>query len=163
MANNMVNVSPIAFTKYPSLSFFNYQPIISSRISSESLKNEVFGNAKKRVFLAPPPLAYNKKLHCEDFVDVNIVELVKEQNDEVEEEDFSFTNDETLLYSFNPLPLMFVAALPGAGTIRSLFGPFVELVKSWNLPDWLVHWGHPGNMVCILFDPFSLQTNTKIA
>ncbi|KAH0737222.1 hypothetical protein KY290_035927 [Solanum tuberosum] len=62
----------------------------------------------------------------------------------------SFTN-ETFLYSFNPLPLMFVAALPGAGTIRSLFGPFVELVKSWNLPDWLVHWGHPGNMAVVLF------------
>ncbi|MBA0824157.1 hypothetical protein Goarm_020839 [Gossypium armourianum] len=33
----------------------------------------------------------------------------------------------------------------------SLFGPFVELVKSWNLPDWLVHWGHPGNMAVVLF------------
>ena len=31
--------------------------------------------------------------------------------------------------------------------MRSLFGPFVELIKSWNLPGWLVHWGHPGNMV----------------
>ena len=36
-----------------------------------------------------------------------------------------------------------------AATVRSLFGPFVELVKSWNLPDWLVHWGHPANMVSI--------------
>ena len=34
-----------------------------------------------------------------------------------------------------------------ASTVRSIFGPFVELVKTWNLPDWLVHWGHPGNMV----------------
>ncbi|XP_007027431.2 PREDICTED: uncharacterized protein LOC18598031 [Theobroma cacao] len=58
---------------------------------------------------------------------------------------------ETLLYSFSPLPLLVVAALPGAGTVRSLFGPFVELVKSWNLPDWLVHWGHPGNMAVVLF------------
>jgi hypothetical protein len=33
--------------------------------------------------------------------------------------------------------------------VRSVFGPFVELVKSFNLPDWLVHWGHPGNMVYI--------------
>ncbi|KAF8396548.1 hypothetical protein HHK36_018172 [Tetracentron sinense] len=54
---------------------------------------------------------------------------------------------ETLLYSFSPLPLLFVAALPGAATVRSLAGPFVELVKSWDLPNWLVHWGHPGNMV----------------
>ncbi|XP_050228607.1 uncharacterized protein LOC126677846 [Mercurialis annua] len=58
---------------------------------------------------------------------------------------------ETLLYSFTPLPLLVVAALPGAGTVRSLFGPFVELVKSFNLPDWLVHWGHPGNMAVVLF------------
>ncbi|GMI80959.1 hypothetical protein like AT2G36885 [Hibiscus trionum] len=58
---------------------------------------------------------------------------------------------ETLFYSFTPLPFLLVAALPGAGTVRSLFGPFVELVKSWNLPDWLVHWGHPGNMAVVLF------------
>ncbi|KAJ6968679.1 uncharacterized protein [Populus alba] len=57
----------------------------------------------------------------------------------------------TLLYSFIPLPLLFTAALPGAATVRSLFGPFVELVKSLNLPDWLVHWGHPGNMAVVLF------------
>ncbi|KAG6427450.1 hypothetical protein SASPL_111695 [Salvia splendens] len=25
------------------------------------------------------------------------------------------------------------------------------LVKSWSLPDWLVHWGHPGNMAVLLF------------
>ncbi|KAK4730901.1 hypothetical protein R3W88_023889 [Solanum pinnatisectum] len=86
-------------------------------------------------------------MNCEDIVDVKIVELEKEEN---EVEEMCFTN-ETFLYSFNPLPLMFVAALPGAGTIRSLFGPFVELVKSWNLPDWLVHWGHPGNMAVVLF------------
>ncbi|KAK8948143.1 hypothetical protein KSP40_PGU013993 [Platanthera guangdongensis] len=34
-----------------------------------------------------------------------------------------------------------------AETLRSVFGPIVELVKAWNLPEWLVHWGHPGNMV----------------
>ncbi|XP_030522008.1 uncharacterized protein LOC115735080 [Rhodamnia argentea] len=58
---------------------------------------------------------------------------------------------ETLICSFSPLPLIFLAALPGAGTVRTLFGPFVELVKSWSLPDWLVHWGHPGNMAVVLF------------
>jgi hypothetical protein len=31
--------------------------------------------------------------------------------------------------------------------VRSVFAPFVEIVKSLNLPDWLVHWGHPANMV----------------
>ncbi|KAL7170233.1 hypothetical protein ACSBR2_035156 [Camellia fascicularis] len=67
------------------------------------------------------------------------------------EEEVEVQPSETLLYSFTPLPLLFVAAFPGAGTLRSLFGPFVELVKSWSLPDWLVHWGHPGNMAVVLF------------
>ncbi|KAJ0663556.1 putative di-heme cytochrome, transmembrane [Helianthus annuus] len=66
-------------------------------------------------------------------------------------EDTDETETETVLYSVSPLPLLLLAALPGAGTVRSLFGPFVELVKSWGLPDWLVHWGHPGNMAVVLF------------
>lgn len=37
-----------------------------------------------------------------------------------------------------------------AAAVRSIFEPFVELVKTWNLPEWLVHWGHPGNMVSLL-------------
>ncbi|KAF7820803.1 GATA zinc finger domain-containing protein 10 [Senna tora] len=37
-----------------------------------------------------------------------------------------------------------------AGAVSSAFGPFVELVNSWNLPYWLVHWGHPANMLCSL-------------
>lgn len=60
-------------------------------------------------------------------------------------------NKETLMYSVAPLPLLFAATLPGAETVRSIFGPFVELVKTLNLPDWLVHWGHPGNMAVVLF------------
>lgn len=71
----------------------------------------------------------------------------KEEEEEEEMEEPS----ETLLYSFTPLPLLFLAALPGGGAVRSVFGPFVELVKSLNLPDWLVHWGHPGNMAVVLF------------
>jgi hypothetical protein len=31
--------------------------------------------------------------------------------------------------------------------VTAVFAPFVELVKTWDLPGWLVHWGHPGNMV----------------
>ncbi|KAM0949641.1 putative di-heme cytochrome, transmembrane [Dioscorea sansibarensis] len=58
---------------------------------------------------------------------------------------------ETFLYSFAPYPLFLLSTLPGAGIVRSLFGPFVELVKTWNLPEWLVHWGHPGNMAVVLF------------
>ncbi|XP_071701370.1 uncharacterized protein [Rutidosis leptorrhynchoides] len=59
--------------------------------------------------------------------------------------------NETLMYSLSPLPLVLLAALPGGGTIRSLFGPVVELVNTFNLPGWLVHWGHPGNMAVVLF------------
>ncbi|KAL8216933.1 hypothetical protein R6Q57_023770 [Mikania cordata] len=72
-----------------------------------------------------------------------------EEEEEMEMVDGGET--ESVLYSISPLPLLLLAALPGAGTIRSLFGPFVELVKSWDLPDWLVHWGHPGNMAVVLF------------
>ncbi|KAJ4848867.1 hypothetical protein Tsubulata_047766 [Turnera subulata] len=81
----------------------------------------------------------------EAVVDNDINEEAHKQNHMEEDPTHTF------LYSFTPLPLLFLAALPGAGTLRSLFGPFVELVKSWNLPDWLVHWGHPGNMAVVLF------------
>ncbi|KAF7146378.1 hypothetical protein RHSIM_Rhsim04G0144000 [Rhododendron simsii] len=101
-----------------------------------------------------PTLALKNRIHCEAHVD-------RAQNEEEEEEEEEVEPNETLLYSFTPLPLLFVAALPGvitrlniriaAGTVKSLFGPFVELVKSFNLPSWLVHWGHPGNMAVVLF------------
>ncbi|XP_020207026.1 uncharacterized protein LOC109792054 [Cajanus cajan] len=59
---------------------------------------------------------------------------------------------QTILRSFSPFPMLCAAALlPGGEAITSAFGPFVDLVKSWNLPDWLVHWGHPGNMAVVLF------------
>uniref|UniRef100_A0A2P2JT34 Uncharacterized protein n=1 Tax=Rhizophora mucronata TaxID=61149 RepID=A0A2P2JT34_RHIMU len=78
-------------------------------------------------------------------------ELIEAVDNRTEETKLPDEPRETLLYSFSPLPLLFVTALPGAAAMRSLFGPFVELVKSWNLPDWLVHWGHPGNMAVVLF------------
>ncbi|RAL51649.1 hypothetical protein DM860_010367 [Cuscuta australis] len=57
---------------------------------------------------------------------------------------------QSLLYSFTPLPLLFLAALPGGRSVRSAFEPFVEVVRTLNLPEWLVHWGHPGNMAVVL-------------
>ncbi|KAM1037587.1 hypothetical protein ACFX2C_032391 [Malus domestica] len=60
-------------------------------------------------------------------------------------------NDETLLYSFSPLPLPLLATLLGAGTVASLFEPFIKLVKSFRLLGWLVHWGHLGSMAVVLF------------
>lgn len=47
-------------------------------------------------------------------------------------------------------------SLVAAATVRSVFGPFVEIVKSLDLPEWLVHWGHPGNMVLLLLRRFLL-------
>jgi hypothetical protein len=69
----------------------------------------------------------------------------------------------TRLYSLAPYPLLLAALLPGAETVTATFQPFVELVQTFNLPDWLVHWGHPGNMV-LLPDPFPLTSkNTQIS
>eukprot|EP00250_Pteridium_aquilinum_P004256 c14482_g1_i1 orf=128-961(+) len=55
------------------------------------------------------------------------------------------------LHSVSLLPLLAIATLPGAGTIADLFEPIAEVVRSLDLPDWLVHWGHPGNMAVVLF------------
>nr|CAB3502091.1 unnamed protein product [Digitaria exilis] len=57
----------------------------------------------------------------------------------------------TRLYSLAPYPLLLAALLPGAEPVAAVFAPFVELVKTWDLPGWLVHWGHPGNMAVVLF------------
>ncbi|KAL6659982.1 hypothetical protein ACP70R_002104 [Stipagrostis hirtigluma subsp. patula] len=58
---------------------------------------------------------------------------------------------ETRLHSLAPYPLLLAALLPGAEPVRAVFAPFVELVKTFDLPGWLVHWGHPGNMAVVLF------------
>ncbi|XP_050379507.1 uncharacterized protein LOC126796824 [Argentina anserina] len=86
------------------------------------------------------PLVMNRKVSQ----DVDCAEEAEQLQIQVEKP------SETLLYS-NLLPLLVLAALPGAGAVTSLFEPFVELVKSWSLPGWLVHWGHPGNMAVVLF------------
>ncbi|KAF3795939.1 hypothetical protein EJ110_NYTH04182 [Nymphaea thermarum] len=75
----------------------------------------------------------------------------REEEKEEEAEGNGCGGEEIRLYSVAPLPFLFMAALPGAAAVRSAIGPFVELVKTWNLPDWLVHWGHPGNMAVVLF------------
>ncbi|TKY46012.1 hypothetical protein E2542_SST28044 [Spatholobus suberectus] len=52
-----------------------------------------------------------------------------------------------------PFPLLCVAALLlGGEAVRSVFRLFVELVMSWNLPDCLVHWGHPSNILGIYIE-----------
>lgn len=59
------------------------------------------------------------------------------------------SSNETRLLSV--APLLALAALPGAGVVTELFEPFGELVRNWNLPEWIVHWGHPANMAVVLF------------
>uniref|UniRef100_A0A7N0VFU4 Uncharacterized protein n=1 Tax=Kalanchoe fedtschenkoi TaxID=63787 RepID=A0A7N0VFU4_KALFE len=98
------------------------------------------GRGGRRVILSTPFAVEGESL-----------DLVGNGEEREDEEGVSWELSETRLNSFSPLPLLLVAALPGAGVIRSAFAPFVELVKSWNLPDWLVHWGHPANMAVVLF------------
>lgn len=114
-------------------------PISTSLIFPNGFPSSLLTKANgRRTVLLRAPLA-TKKQSSQVADDLSVTD--KEVKDET---------PETFLYSTS-LPLLFVAALPGAGTVRSLFGPFVELVKSWNLPEWLVHWGHPGNMAVVLF------------
>ncbi|KAJ8754236.1 hypothetical protein K2173_002136 [Erythroxylum novogranatense] len=123
------------------LSLKNAYFLPSSSFPSTSATETVFkipSNTRKRGFFQS---SFRLRNEYVEGVDRSRIEEIKHLNE----------SKETLLYSFTPLPLLFAAALPGAGTVRSLFGPFVELVKSWNLPDWLVHWGHPGNMAVVLF------------
>lgn len=63
----------------------------------------------------------------------------------------SETTTTTRLYSLAPYPLLLAALLPGAESVTAAFQPFVDIVKTFDLPDWLVHWGHPGNMAVVLF------------
>ncbi|KAJ3681913.1 hypothetical protein LUZ60_014486 [Juncus effusus] len=61
-------------------------------------------------------------------------------------------NRETVMHSVSLYPLVLGASLlPGGEIVKSVFGPFAELVKTFSLPYWLVHWGHPGNMAVVLF------------
>ncbi|XP_037496389.1 uncharacterized protein LOC105642269 isoform X2 [Jatropha curcas] len=134
LAHSLKNCFPVLFpssSSFPSIStsFFRIPPTASFSTALPSSRS-------RRCFF--PSFAIKNEV----FEAVDGSEALEERVKEPEE---------TFLYSFSPLPLLLVAALPGAGTVRSLFGPFVELVKSWNLPDWLVHWGHPGNMAVVLF------------
>ncbi|XP_062117346.1 uncharacterized protein LOC133831160 isoform X2 [Humulus lupulus] len=141
----MVTASATALHHLHSLNLPNFSLFSKNHANPSTtcfkLDSNVIETTRRRPLLSP--LLMKNNTFCEVVLESNEV-------NEEEMEELSDTH-ETLLYSFNPLPLLFVAALPGAGAIRSVFGPFVELVKSWNLPHWLVHWGHPGNMAVVLF------------
>ncbi|XP_043702313.1 uncharacterized protein LOC122652591 [Telopea speciosissima] len=133
------NVSPplLPFSSFPDSS------VVSSKISALSFP--LAATSSRRAVLGP-----STAFKTEPFQGLELTQH-QQEGDEEEEQVVRTEPTETLLYSFAPLPWLFVASLPGAATVRSLFGPFVELVKSLNLPDWLVHWGHPGNMAVVLF------------
>lgn len=40
--------------------------------------------------------------------------------------------------------------LGAANPVRAFLEPQAEFFKTLGLPDWLVHWGHPGNMAVVL-------------
>ncbi|KAK6147075.1 hypothetical protein DH2020_017987 [Rehmannia glutinosa] len=138
----VVNASLVAFRPHsspsllPSTSHSHFPSINSPKIPSKPLT----AATTKGTALFTYTFALKNSNICETE------DVIEEKDDAVLEE-----SSETLLYSFSPLSLLLLGALPGASTVTSLFSPFVELVKSWNLPGWLVHWGHPGNMAVVLF------------
>lgn len=176
---NATSLLSVAQHSFPSLGLTSSSPRI---LSCKSFKCPLLIQGPKTRAVFPSVFALKNRYDTEVAVDI----VVEDKEDEAVTEK---PRTETLLYSFTPLPLLFVAALPGgnvnhprkfinrnenlgnlplstcfisvklyiqfvetdglnsAEAVRSVFGPFVELVKSWNLPDWLVHWGHPGNMV----------------
>ncbi|GAB2226996.1 hypothetical protein Droror1_Dr00008795 [Drosera rotundifolia] len=120
----------------PFFPFPIYSSSVSSGVSREAKTTRLHPRGRKGISVV---LTVEREHH---------VDLRSE--DDVEDEEGK-EGKETLLYSFNPLALVLLGALPGAGAVRSLFGPIIELIKTWSLPDWLVHWGHPGNMAVVLF------------
>ncbi|KAL6953998.1 hypothetical protein U1Q18_041345, partial [Sarracenia purpurea var. burkii] len=144
-ASPLISFSSSLLLLLPSSSFPS-SSFTSSKIPSYSSPPAAFSFSRKRSALFFPSFALQKQT-CKAVDD----SAEEEEGGGGGGEEVESSGTESVLYSFTPLPLLFVAALPGAGTVRSLFGPFTELVKSWNLPDWLVHWGHPANMAVVLF------------
>ncbi|XP_051132206.1 uncharacterized protein LOC127252180 [Andrographis paniculata] len=133
----VVNAAPVAFGPLLPSTLQNSQ--CRWFYSSKYPGKAVSVTTRREAFFGLP-FALKSSNNCESL------DTLKQRNDMVSEE-----SSETLLYSISPFPVLLLAALPGAKTAASLFGPFVELVKSLNLPGWLVHWGHPGNMAVVLF------------
>ncbi|KAG9441671.1 hypothetical protein H6P81_017525 [Aristolochia fimbriata] len=106
----------------------------------------IYSQQSRRISTAASPCSGSRRLRFSRLAAVE-----NQRSDHSSEAEEKGEAGEFCLYSVSPLPLVAIAALPGADVVRSLFEPFVELVKSWNLPDWLVQWGHPGNMAVVLF------------
>lgn len=99
----MVNASPFAFVTKSSTSFlpsisFSSIPLNSTRLPYSHVRCTSLG------FPESAPLAAKRKIY-------EGIDMSEDTEDKAEEEVCS--KEETLLYSFVPLPLLFVAALPG--------------------------------------------------
>ncbi|KAH9606792.1 hypothetical protein KSS87_014819 [Heliosperma pusillum] len=139
---------------FTSLSLTSAALLNSKHSSSLTPRTRESSDIKHHAFSNIVSISISRKNSIGCFLNEQFIVPAKDDDTEnVEEADVEQAGlrRETLLYSFNPLSFMLFAALPGAETVRSLFGPFAELVKTFNLPDWLVHWGHPGNMAVVLF------------
>ncbi|KAK6147057.1 hypothetical protein DH2020_017969 [Rehmannia glutinosa] len=120
----VVNASLVAFRPHsspsllPSTSHSHFPSINSPKIPSKPLT----AATTKGTSLFTYTFALKNSNICETE------DVIEEKEDAVLGE-----SSETLLLSFSPLGLLLLGALPGASTVTSLFSPFVELVKSWNL------------------------------
>lgn len=99
----MVNASPFAFVAKSSTSFlpstfFSSIPLNSTRLPYGYVRCSSFSYPERALLVA-------KSKICE------AIDMSEVKEDKAEEEVCS--KEETLLYSFTPLPLLFVAALPG--------------------------------------------------
>eukprot|EP00890_Picochlorum_soloecismus_P000729 jgi/Picsp_1/1657/NSC_05131-R1_protein len=69
----------------------------------------------------------------------------KKDDDNIEAQ--SSSKKTSLVLNSTMLPLTLAAVNP----VRAFLEPQAAYFKTLDLPEWLVHWGHPGNMAVVLF------------
>lgn len=102
---NAASLLGVAQLPFPSLGLTSSSPRIPS---SNSFKSPLLIHGAKTRPVFPPVFALKNRYDSEVAVDI----VVEEEEDEAETVTEK-PRTETLLYSFTPLPLLFVAALPG--------------------------------------------------
>lgn len=60
-------------------------------------------------------------------------------------------SSQSLQLNASLLPLIPVIAAARVNPIESFLKPQAEYFSTLGLPEWLIHWGHPGNMAVVLF------------
>lgn len=102
---NAASLLGVAQHPFPSLGLTSSSPRIPS---SNSFKSPLLIHGAKTRPVFPPVFALKNRYDSEVAVDI----VVEDEEDEAETVTEK-PRTETLLYSFTPLPLLFVAALPG--------------------------------------------------